>query len=127
MNLFRLRAALNDLAKALVYRSEAPFHVPAVLFPGYRRWRGPSRSMSSSARSRFLGAYFGWHGLHVYFAFGELSDPVFGPLIGVEGVLYPLRPVDCPFSVYETAVIFIRDGNTIAEAFETARLLEVHW
>jgi hypothetical protein len=127
MNLFRLRAALNDLAKALVYRSEAPFHVPAHLFRGYQSWGVGSDGWRSIRWRRVLGAYFGWHGLHVYFAFGDVTDPTFGPLVGVEGVLYPLRPVDCPFSVYETAVIFIRDGNPISEAFETARMLEVQW
>ncbi len=119
----RLRRQLNDLAKALVYRSEAPFHVPADLFPWVRQWRTKQTSRSLR-RLKALGAYFGWHGLHVYFAFGDVQHPTYGPLIGIEGCLYPLRPAGCPFEVYETAIIFIRDGNDIEEAFATARLLE---
>lgn len=120
-----LRNQLNDLAKALVYLSEAPFHVPAELFPWVRQWRTKQTSRSVR-RLKALGAYFGWHGLHVYFSFSEVRHPTYGPLIGLEGCLFPLRPAGCPFQVYETAVILIRDGHEIIEAFETARLLEGH-
>jgi hypothetical protein len=123
LRLRRLRRQLNDLAKALVYRSEAPFHVPADLFPGVKQWRA-TKTARSLRRLKFLGAYFGWHGLHVYFAFGDVHHPTFGPLVGIDGALYPLRPAGCPFEVYETAIILIRDGNDIAEAFDTAYLLE---
>jgi len=120
----RLRGRINELAKALVYRSDAPMHLPALLLPFYHTWRDLDPKPMPRAIRRFIMAYFAWHGHHVSIAHFDIAHDDYGPLVGVEGVLYPLRPQGCPFSVYETAVVLIRDGHPIPEAFETAKMLD---
>ncbi len=121
--LIRLRRALNDLSKALVYRSDAPFHVPSLLLPSRADWHVDDNVRSARWVRRFCLAYFAWHGQLVRLSRHDIAHDTFGPLIGVEGMLYPLRPAGCPFDEYETAVVFIRDGTSIPEAFEMSRLL----
>ena len=122
LRLIRLRRALNDLAKALVYRSDAPFHVPSLLLPPWADWHNGRTGVSGLVR-RFCLAYFAWHGQLVRLSRHDIAHDTFGPLVGVEGMLYPLRPEGCAFDEYETAVVFIRDGTSIPEAFEMANLL----
>lgn len=126
LRIIRLRRRLNDLSKALVYRSDAPMHLPALLLPFYDTWRDDEPKPMPRVVRRFIMAYFAWHGHHVSVAHFDIKHDDYGPLVGIEGVLYPLRPQGCPFSVYETAIIFIRDGQPIPEAFETAELLDLY-
>ena len=123
LRLISVRRALNDLSKALVYRSDAPFHVPSLLLPSRADWNADDNVRWSRVVRRFCMAYFAWHGQLVRLSRHDIAHDTFGPLIGVEGMLYPLRPARCPFDVYETAIVFIRDGTSLPEAFEMARLL----
>lgn len=126
LRVIRLRRRVNELAKALVYRSDAPMHLPALLLPFYDTWRDDDPKSVPRLVRRFIMAYFAWHGHHVNVADFDIAHDDYGPLVGVEGVLYPLRPHGCPFRVYETAVIFIRDGQPLPDAFETAHLLDLY-
>ena len=92
----RLRGRINELAKALVYRSEAPMHLPALLLPFYHTWRDLDPKPMPRAIRRCIMAYFAWHGHHVSIAHFDVAHDDYGPLVGVEGVLYPLRPQGCP-------------------------------
>jgi len=117
----RIRTALNDLAKALVYQTDAPFYIDAHCVPFLNSDLDPKRTMR---RRRWVQAYFAFHGLQVVPTFGFQSDNDAELVVGCEGVVYPLRALTVPFSVYETAIILIRDGSGIAQAFESAWLLE---
>ena len=116
-----LARRVRELAKALVYTSDAPFYVDAAFIPALAAPEHPPTRILK--RRRLVEAFFAWKGVHIIPVYGFQTDQDALALIGHEGVLYPIRDVRVPFEVYEVAVTFIRDGMAIPDAFETARLL----
>jgi hypothetical protein len=116
--LLTMRRQLLELRKALVYIGDGPIYVDARHLPLSRK----HSSKKLMRRRRWIEAFFAWHGIYVLpvFGFDDQNEPV----AAMDGVMYPLRAPDFPFSVYETAVVLIRDGMDHRSAFDAAWMLE---
>jgi hypothetical protein len=118
----QLARRIQELKKALVYNSDAPFYVEASFIPFLADTRN-NEPTDLLRRRRIVEAYFAWKGLHVIPVYGFQTGDEAIALIGHEGCVYPIRDVGVSFEHYEVAVTFIRDGMAILDAFETAAAL----
>ena len=111
---------IKELRAGLMYTGDSPFYLSPMSIRALQKMK--ATPVKEQRRRRVIEAYFALKGLHVVVS-GLHTQPIdgrFAPAVAYEGVQYPFRPIDVPFDVYEVAVVLIRDGINIDDAFEMA-------